>query len=147
MQLFQILALASAATVLAKVHNDNSPIPASVPRPSNTVTIYADDFGTAVGFMSARRHPKDLLQVRASDIVACEHANFEGACVTITGLESGVCYNINGIWNDVISSTNTNGHTCTVFEHQGCGGDQSTVNGAVNWGHMNDKISSLRCFD
>lgn len=34
-----------------------------------------------------------------------------------------------------------------MFEHQGCSGDQSTVNGAVNWGYMNDKISSYRCYE
>ncbi|PVH94147.1 hypothetical protein DM02DRAFT_540064 [Periconia macrospinosa] len=150
MQLSQVLTLASAATVLAKVHNDNSPIPASVPRPSNTATMHASGYGvwgTAVGAVSARLHPKDLLQAQASSIFVCEHADFGGNCVNIDGLESGVCYNLNSSWNDVISSTDTNGHTCTVFEHQGCTGDQSTVNGRVNWGYMNDKITSLRCFD
>ena len=147
MQLSQILTLASAATVLAKVHNDNSPIPASVPRPSNTVTMHADTFGTAVEAVSARLHPKDLLQARASSILVCVDANFGGNCAEITGLENGVCYNLVASWNDIISSTDTRGHTCTVFEHAGCTGDQSTVNGAVNWGHMNDNISSLRCFE
>lgn len=173
MQLSYVLSLASAATVLAKVYNDNSPIPASVPNPSNAVTMHADTFGTAVEAVSARLHAKDLAQAQAFSIVVCEHSNFGGSCWTITGIDSGVCCkfigpkisklspncipfvavsnkkttdNINGIWNDVISSTDTQGHTCTVFEHQGCGGDQSTVNGRVNWGHMNDKISAFRCF-
>ncbi|KAH6857145.1 hypothetical protein B0I37DRAFT_443708 [Chaetomium sp. MPI-CAGE-AT-0009] len=146
MQLSQVLALAFATTAMAKVYNDNTPIPESVERPSNSVTMQANTFGTPVKAVSAKLRRK-VLQARASSIYVCEHSNFNGACVTIGGLESGVCYNINGIWNDVISSTDTYGHTCTVFEHQGCSGDQSTVNGAVNWGHMNDKISSLRCFD
>jgi hypothetical protein len=146
MQLSQVLTLAFATTAMAKVYNDNSPIPDSVERPSNSVTMQANTFGTAVKAASAKLRAK-ALHARASSIYVCEHSNFGGACATIDGLESGVCYSINGIWNDVISSTDTYGHTCTVFEHSGCSGDQSTVNGAVNWGHMNDKISSLRCFD
>lgn len=90
MQLSQVLILASAATVLAKVHNDNSPIPASVPRPS-TVTVHADTFGTAVEAVSARLHPKDLVQALASSIVVCEHSNLGGSCLTITGIQNGVC--------------------------------------------------------
>lgn len=173
MQLSQVLTLAFAAIALAEVYDDNNLIPASVSQPSDTVTMDADAFGTAVAGVSAKFRPRNLIQARAFGIVVCEHSNFGGACLTINGIDSGVCCkfigpklsklgpksvpsvavsdkkstdNINGIWNDVISSTDTNGHTCTVFEHQGCTGDQSTVNGAVNWGHMNDKISSYRCF-
>lgn len=174
MQLSQVLTLAFAATVLAKVHNDNTPIPGSLRTPSNAATMDADTFGTAVPALSARLHPKDLLQARASSILVCEHANFGGSCLTITGINNGVCCkftgskllklspkcrpfvavsdkkrtdNINSGWNDRISSTDTRGSTCTVFEHGGCGGDQSTVNGRVNWGHMNDNISSYKCWE
>ena len=147
MQLSQALTLAFAATVLAKVHEDNTPIPSSLRAPVNAPTMDADTFGTAVPDSSNRLHPKDLLQARASSILVCEHANFGGSCLTITGINNGVCYNVNGIWNDSISSTDTRGSTCTVFQHQGCGGDQSTVNGRVNWGHMNDKISSYKCWE
>ncbi|KAH7313968.1 hypothetical protein B0I35DRAFT_480603 [Stachybotrys elegans] len=147
MQLSQLLTLASAAVVLAKVHDDNSPIPASVPSPSDAVTVTADTFGTAAGAVSARLHAKDLVERMAFSILVCEHSNFNGACLTITGIDHGVCYNINSGWNDRISSTDTRGHTCTVFQHASCRGDQSTVNGRVNWGHMNDQISSYRCFE
>ncbi|KAK4184339.1 hypothetical protein QBC35DRAFT_540533 [Podospora australis] len=146
MQLSQVLTLAFAATALGKVYNDNTPIPASVERLSTGKTVEATDLGPAVGAVSAKLRAKALLQARAFAIYMCEHSNFGGSCITINGINSGVCYNLNGIWNDVVSSTDTYGHTCTVFQHQGCTGDQSTVNGAVNWGYMNDKISSYRCY-
>lgn len=90
MQFFQVLALAFATTAMAKVHNDNSPIPDSVERPSNAVPIQANAFGTAVKAASAKRHPK-ALQARSFGIYVCEHANFEGACLSIGGIDSGVC--------------------------------------------------------
>ncbi|KAI0506329.1 hypothetical protein F5B22DRAFT_660412 [Xylaria bambusicola] len=145
MQLSHVLTLAFATAALAKVYNDNSPISDSVPGPSSAVVMQADVFGTAVGIASAKLRAKTL-EARASTIVVCEDMNGGGSCLTITGIENGVCYNINGIWNDSISSTDTHGATCTVFENQGCSGDQSTANGKVNWGHMNDIISSFRCF-
>jgi hypothetical protein len=174
MQISHLVTIASAAIVQAKVYNDNSPIPASVSSPSDTVAVPADSFGTAVGAASARLHSKDLVQAQAFDILMCEHTNFLGQCLTITGIEHGVCCKfisrfyalkscpecvlyiavsnqgtdiLSTEWNDRISSTDTRGHTCTVFEHAGCEGDQSTINGRYNWGHMNDRITSYRCFE
>lgn len=90
MQLSQVLALAFATTAMAKVYNDNSPVPDSVGRPSVSETMQANTFGTAVKAASARRRSK-ALQARASSIYVCEHSNFNGACLTITGIENGVC--------------------------------------------------------
>ena len=90
MQLSQVLALAFATTAMAKVHNDNSPIPDSVERPSNSVTMDANTFGTAVKAASAKLRPK-ALQARAFSIYVCEHSNFNGACITINDVGSGVC--------------------------------------------------------
>ncbi|KAH6623779.1 hypothetical protein F5144DRAFT_659009, partial [Chaetomium tenue] len=146
MQFSQILALAFATTAMAAVFTDNSPIPTSVALPADAVVMDADTFGTAVDTASAKLR-RATLHARDFSIYVCEHSNFNGACLNLNGVASGVCYNINGIWNDVISSTDTRGHTCTMFQHQGCKGDQSTVNGRVNWGHMNDKISSYRCYE
>ena len=144
MQIPQVLVLAFAATALAKIWDDNTIIPASVKHPANSPTIQSGP-PEAVVSAKLRRHPK-ALQARDSTLYVCEHANWGGACATWGGLGNQVCYNVPSAWNDVISSTDTYGHTCTFFEHAGCTGDQSTVNGGVNWGYMNDKITSFRCY-
>lgn len=90
MQLSQVLALAFATTAMAKVYNDNSPVPDSVERPSDSVTMHANTFGTVVKAASAKLRPKGL-QARASSIYVCEHSNFNGACLTISGIENGAC--------------------------------------------------------
>lgn len=87
MQPSQLLILASVATALAKVYDDNSPIPASVKRPVDTVKL---DAGTAFGTISARLRAKSL-QARAATLVICEHSNFQGNCATIAGIQSGGC--------------------------------------------------------
>lgn len=91
MQLSQILALTFATTAMAKVYNDNSPIPDSVALPTDAVVMQADTFGTAVDTVSAKLRRKAPLQARDFSIYVCEHSNFNGACLDLGGVASGVC--------------------------------------------------------
>jgi hypothetical protein len=90
MQLSQILALAFATTAMATVYNDNIVIPASVEGPKNAVAVDAAEFGTAVTGASAKLRAKGL-EARASQQTSCEHANFQGACRTVGGINAGTC--------------------------------------------------------
>ena len=91
MQLSQVLTLAFATTVLAKVYNDNTPIPDSVVGSPEVedVTITADEF--AVGAPSARLHRKDDIGILSSKIRVCKHGDFVKPCLTISNISDGRC--------------------------------------------------------
>lgn len=49
-------------------------------------------------------------------------------------------------WNDRISSLDTRGHACIIYDNFGCDGDRSVeFAGVFNAGFLNDRISSFRC--
>ncbi|CAL8143323.1 unnamed protein product [Orchesella dallaii] len=78
-----------------------------------------------------------------------EHRDHQGSSIRQSVFGSN-CVNLPHVWNDRISSINTEGNCIIIFEHGGCSGSSEalypgTFNhddlGGIGW---NDKISSFK---
>ncbi|KAE8445771.1 hypothetical protein EG329_012829 [Mollisiaceae sp. DMI_Dod_QoI] len=140
-----ILAFANAAATPQPASKDTSKIEI-IPVPEGFFESHLGETGISL-------IPADNLALAAraiTHVYMCINDNFQPACENFQ-VNTGVCYNLGGNWNDAISSIGPDsGTTCTIWYDNGCSG--RSVSGIVNPGiynlndwNFNDVASSVKC--
>jgi hypothetical protein len=78
------------------------------------------------------------------------HSNWSGTSVSYGSLTTGVCYNLQVVMNDVISSWDNNiPAEVVMYEHANCSGATAIAQAQdedyfFSWTYMNDRVSSFK---